>query len=287
MHKAPIAALSQQQQQVPPASPPPPPQQQGNGAGKRSHRQLRDPAKLQGASSASVPVQDRGGALSLDAYMRLPVEQYNELDPAMIQSLGGSSFLLKVPRVSLFNVWVEPEVVVDVRQEGALDLIFESGEARLKGSELLQQLKLDERFVLYFHTKLTWHSPAAHPGDGSGNGNGSGSGNGNGNGNGSSKLAAGAAGQQGSISAEADVQVWSEVVGPFQAIPRGILQGTGNAVMGALMNALLPVFLRKLAEDYVRWAGDPAYRARRAAPSTGAKGANSASAQQQAQAQQP
>lgn len=110
----------------------------------------------------------------------------------MIQSLGGSSFLLKVPRVSvrakqnacsgkgavglsarhgrvdggrwqaeapgccpapvccanacvlrppastcscpvclqLFNVWVEPEVVVDVRQEGALDLIFESGEAR-------------------------------------------------------------------------------------------------------------------------------------------------------------
>lgn len=43
----------------------------------------------------------------------------------------------------------------------------------------------------------------------------------------------------------------------------------------------------RLAEDYVRWAGDPAYRARRAAPSTGAKGTNSASAQQQAQAQQP
>ena len=32
--------------------------------------------------------------------------------------------------LQLFNVWVEPEVVVDVRQEGALDLIFESGEAR-------------------------------------------------------------------------------------------------------------------------------------------------------------
>ena len=88
---------------------------------------------------------------------------------------------------------------------------------RLKGSELLQQLKLDERFVLYFHTKLTWHSPAA-PGDGGSNGNG------NGNGSGSSRPASGAAGQQGSISAQADVQVWSEVVGPFQAIPRGILQ---------------------------------------------------------------
>ena len=30
-----------------------------------------------------------------------PFPQYNELDPSMIQSLGGSSFLLKVPRVSV------------------------------------------------------------------------------------------------------------------------------------------------------------------------------------------
>ena len=46
-------------------------------------------------------LQDRGGALSLDAYMRLPTEQYHELDPAMISSLGGSAFLLRVPRVSV------------------------------------------------------------------------------------------------------------------------------------------------------------------------------------------
>lgn len=170
---------------------------------------------------------------------------------------------------------------------------------RLKGSELLQQLRLDERFVLYFHTKLTWHSPSAsNPSNGSGSGSGA--------------ALAGRPPGQGSISAQADVQVWSEVVGPFQAIPRGILQarlhaglaglqacrvahgwdaaglrfdpggrccrrtawlrwrtawqaqgpclhaaprlphapcrrlqGTGNAVMGALMTALLPVFLRK------------------------------------------
>jgi hypothetical protein len=226
--------------------------------------------------------------------MRLPVEQYNELDPTMIQSLGGSSFLLKVPRVSLLNVWVEPEVVVDVRQEGTLNLIFESGEARLKGSDLLQQLKLDERFVLYFHTKLTWHSPAAGA-NSSSSSNGSGAPatngragtNGSGGSNSSNGVAAGAP-AQGSLSAQAEVQVWSEVVGPFQAIPRGILQGTGNAVMGALMNALLPIFLRKLAEDYLRWAGDPAYRARRAAPAGGsANGIKGATVQQQAQAQKP
>ena len=100
-------------------------------------------------------------------------------------------------------------------------------------------------------------------------------------------------------------QVWSEVVGPFAFIPRSALQasqppasrplgpghgglrhtlaaaastlsdaasfrpmqGTGNAVMGALMTTMLPVFMRKLSDDYVRWAGDAAYRARRAAAS--------------------
>jgi hypothetical protein len=33
--------------------------------------------------------------------MRLPPEAYNELDPGMIKALGGSSFLLKVPRISV------------------------------------------------------------------------------------------------------------------------------------------------------------------------------------------
>jgi hypothetical protein len=32
-----------------------------------------------------------------------------------------------------------------------------------------------------------------------------------------------------------------------------------------MMRALLPLFMQKLADDYQRWAGDAAYRARRAA----------------------
>jgi hypothetical protein len=48
-------------------------------------------------------------------------------------------------------------------------------------------------------------------------------------------------------------------------LPPSLPQGTGNAVLRTLMNALLPVFLSKLAEDYRRWANDPEYRARRAA----------------------
>ena len=44
---------------------------------------------------------------------------------------------------------------------------------------------------------------------------------------------------------EAELQVWSEVIGPFNLIPRGVLEGTGSAVMGALLRSLLPLFMRK------------------------------------------
>ncbi|EFN52028.1 hypothetical protein CHLNCDRAFT_54801 [Chlorella variabilis] len=214
-------AAQQQQQQQPPR-----------------HSRLKDPAKLSASMQASVPVPDRGGAISLDKYMRLPPEQYNELDPAMIKALGGSSFLLKVPRMTLFNVWVEPEVVVSVRvADGSPGVIFEAGECTLRGSDLLNQLGLDRRFVLYFHTMLTWQPgskaasmPGAAPSSSSALSNGSG---------------------MGAIHAKADVQVWTE--------------GTGNTVVGALLQALLPIFMNLLAEDYKRWSTDAAYRARRAA----------------------
>ena len=44
-----------------------------------------------------------------------------------------------------------------------------------------------------------------------------------------------------------DLDVYSEVLGPFKIIPRGVLEAGGNTVMGALVNNLLPVFLRRCA----------------------------------------
>lgn len=161
------------------------------------------------------------------------------------------------PRAEASVSCKRPAAVTHVCLAGHLAL------CRLKGSELLQQLKLDERFVLYFHTKLTWHSPAAHPGDGGSNGNG----NGSSNGSSSSKRAAGAAGQQGSISAEADVQVWSEVVGPFQAIPRGILQVgmggwlfMGGSCSGPFVQDLPPPLLLLLRLLILLLLGMPGWR---------------------------
>ena len=51
------------------------------------------------AKSRGCPWQDCGGSLSLENYMRLPVEQYYELDPAMIVPRQGNRFGLMVPRV--------------------------------------------------------------------------------------------------------------------------------------------------------------------------------------------
>lgn len=89
--------------------------------------------------------------------MQLPVEQYYELDPAMIRPLGGKRFALQVPRVNvsppicmhamllrqpgvcwlsinqskifslclqLFNVWVEPLVEVVVHLSDQKDAVI-------------------------------------------------------------------------------------------------------------------------------------------------------------------
>ena len=65
--------------------------------------------KLANRSARIIDVtQDFGNDLSLAAYMQLPVEQYYELDPAMIRPLGGMRFALQVPRVNvgiLLHFW--------------------------------------------------------------------------------------------------------------------------------------------------------------------------------------
>ena len=52
--------------------------------------------------------------------------------------------------------------------------------------------------------------------------------------------------------------------GPFRAMPRGLLQTTGNAVMRVATDQVLRGFLRTLIRDYDAWGSDAAYRDRRA-----------------------
>lgn len=223
---------------------------EGASAGPRTHDSLRDPAHIGATSNTQTKVQEVPD-LTLDTYMRLPVEQYYELDPNMIKPLGSRQFLLAVPRIQLFNVWLEPVVEVVVRHaDGTSKVIIEAVSCQLKGSELIQSMGLDRRFVLNFTTELTWDSPASRTTGGASRG---------------PAPASQQALHHGTIFAQLQLDVWCEVIPPFSLLPRDVLEGTGNAVLSGLVSALLPVFVRKLGSDYERWASEPAYRARRAA----------------------
>ena len=53
--------------------------------------------------------------------------------------------------------------------------------------------------------------------------------------------------QAAEVQGHIELDVYSEVLGPFRIIPRGVLEAGGNTVMSALVNNLLPVFLRRCA----------------------------------------
>ena len=52
-----------------------------------------------------------------------------------------------------------------------------------------------------------------------------------------------------------NLDVYSEVLGPFQISPRSVLEAGGNAVMHTLAGQLLPVFLRRCTFKLARIDG--------------------------------
>jgi Protein of unknown function (DUF1997) len=308
---------------------------------------------------------------SLDAYMRLPVEQYYILDPSTISFLSGSTFVLRVPRLQLLGASLAPVIQVHVQAEQDA-VMLQATDCQLNASGVIGGL--DDRFAMVFSTRLTWASkllPAqqgeeqateAHPETAAASsssaeqqqqqlqqqqhlplGQGSvqqqqqyqeqekkqtsaaasmqqqqqqqptptagvrpavtlatqqqqlpvrselspslspsrsssssssswqrfkqGAAALTGRRGRSSTAAAAAAtvasAARGSITGTTQVDVWCEVVPPFQLMPREVLVATVNAVLSGLVNSLLPWFMHELARDYKRWAADPAYRAQR------------------------
>lgn len=63
--------------------------------------------------------------------------------------------------------------------------------------------------------------------------------------------------------AHLQLSVWTEVVAPFNLIPRSLLVATCNGVVRTVMNTMLTIFVTKLVKDYQRWAADDAYRLER------------------------
>jgi hypothetical protein len=226
---------------------------------------LKNRARLSANYTVAVKVPivaSANATLTLDHYMRLPTEQYHELDPKMIKPLGNNCFLLDVPKMEFFNIWVQPQVVTEVTTHSELSsptseeahVLIKGLSCTLNGSPWIQQMKLNDKFDLHFLTKLTWKDPSL--------------------GNGSSNIKAVAANRNNSSNVEQrqavitgalELEVLTEVIPPFNAFPVSLLESTCNTVLGGLTRTLLPIFVKKLAEDFKRWQVDEKYRQRREA----------------------
>jgi hypothetical protein len=225
---------------------------------------LKDRARLSAnySSSVNIPIMASADAtLTLDHYMRLPTEQYYELDPKMIKPLGNNSFLLDVPKLEFFNIWVQPQVVTEVTTHSELSsptseeahVLIKGLSCTLNGSPWIQQMKLNDKFDLHFLTKLTWKDPSVE--------------------NGSSNMtvaksrnnSSNVEQRQAVITGALELEVLTEVIPPFNALPISLLESTCNTVLGGLTRTLLPIFVKKLAEDFKRWQVDEKYRQRREA----------------------
>ncbi len=183
-----------------------------------------------------VPASFPGAACSLGQYMTLPVSHYTLLPlplGATLTRVGTERedlFALTIPRVQLFSLAVQPTITVSVRvlADGADEpcVLITVVESRVDGA-WADQLRLNERFLIWGTTRFSWPT-----GDG--------------------------------IRSVTDLRVGVDPPHPFSAIPKRILVRVGNAVLNAVCAHLQRVFIRALAADYRAWAGDDAYRERRA-----------------------
>lgn len=208
-------------------------------------KDLKNPAHIKARGKMSRAVKDFGGTGSLENYMRLPVEQYSVLDPKLIKMLGEDRFELKVPRIDVMGIWIEPLATVKVTQfENPPRVNLKTEYCEINGSDELRNLHLDGKFFMLFEANLQWENGIVGTTT-----------------NGSRSQAA-----MGKMIAASSIDVYAEVQPPFNLMPKEILESTCNIAMDGLMSTLLPLFMSNLSNDYREWATSETYRTKRAQP---------------------
>lgn len=203
---------------------------------KQKRLRLSNPVHLTTSCSAKANVQDVEGAGSIYNYIRLPAEEYTSdvLAGGQIVQLKGNLFRLSVPKITFFDVWLEPviDVIVKTPSANAPSRVQLTAVAcTITGSDLIERMNLNRRFVMSMETQLT--------------------------------LKEGLTGTSADLKAGGQLDVWCEVIPPFNLLPRSLLASTCNAVMRTVMKTMLSMFITRLAADYQRWATDEGYREER------------------------
>eukprot|EP00238_Polyblepharides_amylifera_P013987 CAMPEP_0196575774 /NCGR_PEP_ID=MMETSP1081-20130531/5184_1 /TAXON_ID=36882 /ORGANISM="Pyramimonas amylifera, Strain CCMP720" /LENGTH=232 /DNA_ID=CAMNT_0041894177 /DNA_START=239 /DNA_END=937 /DNA_ORIENTATION=- len=196
---------------------------------------LKSPAKLQAQSFAKTLVTDAGGEVGVIQYINLPPEEYtSEIFPGgEIRRVSGDLFTLEVPKVQVMQVpdiWIRPtmKVVVIPPSDTVQKVQLIALDCAITGSDIIKSMNLDNRFAMRMETYLEYH-----PAQGS---------------------------EQARLETTANLDVWCEIIPPFNFMPKSALESATSGVVGAVMSAMLNVFNNKVAADYQRWSTDSAYR---------------------------
>jgi len=198
---------------------------------------MSDPVEFSSSASAKAPVRDAGGEGDIFAYLSMPVEEYTSdvLAGGQIRRIGDNLFILDVPRLSIFSIWLKPSMTVTVDPDSAAGCVkLTATNCTIRGSPLIESLNINQAFVVEMQTYLNYLKEPSE---------------------------FGAPSEY--LQAVADITVTTENLAPFKLIPHSVLSSTATSVVSALLGSMLRIFINKLAADYTRWSCDAAYREER------------------------
>ena len=192
---------------------------------------------LNAVSACEVPVEGATGAgIEVENYLNLPIEQYFIADPDRMTKVSDNEFLFRLPRLRFFNVWVAPQVTMSVQLEGDPQTVvnIRANKCVVQGSDFIEKMKLNDKLSIKVKTSLREGSTDDHAQ---------------------------------TLKAATNLEVWCEIVPPFNLLPKAFLEKSCNAVLRTTLNTLLKSFLVELKSDYHSWSTDEVYREERASRS--------------------
>jgi hypothetical protein len=146
---------------------------------------------------------------------------------ASLKRINNRQFKLVIPSVKLFHLDVSPIMVCDVVQTPQ-SVEITSNHCVLSGSDYAEGLNGCFKFDVA--TKIQWTDIPA----------------------------------KSAIQSFSKISLEVDPPHPFKFVGKKILESTGMVALNAIMRQIESAFVHSLAEDYERWAKDPAYRVSRA-----------------------
>lgn len=197
-------------------------------------------------STLITPSQDKDA--SLQNYMAQAAENFTNIQLPLggkISRVDGTHVELVVPRIQLFDVWLQPRAIAELTTfPGRIEFGSQTEDVGLDGSHHVKEFRLDERFNLDVHITFHWR-------DASGNSS-----------SGESSSDEGMA-DSSTIYANGTLMIEVDIPPPFSFLPHSVLESAGNTAVAGTMSIIMSAFTSSLARDYNLWSQDAALRQKR------------------------